>query len=142
MQERHHQTKEQSICVHIGLKNQKNTFCSSWDPEYFAEMDLISPPNAEAQSFTLTHKINKKTNITLFIYLLLWPDKKHRKKNMFKKTFILLTRLWSIYMLLPKSLYGNFWLLFWQVQSKERSHGPAVLTFSLLTESHIVILMV
>lgn len=29
------------------------TFCRSWEPEYFAEMDFISPPNAEAQSFTL-----------------------------------------------------------------------------------------
>lgn len=29
------------------------TFCSSWEPEYFAEMDFISPPKAEAHSFTL-----------------------------------------------------------------------------------------
>ncbi|MEQ2190117.1 hypothetical protein GOODEAATRI_032357 [Goodea atripinnis] len=28
----------------------------SWEPEYFAEMDFISPPNAEAQSFTLKQK--------------------------------------------------------------------------------------
>lgn len=30
-----------------------NTFCKSWDPEYFEAIDFISPPNAEAQSFTL-----------------------------------------------------------------------------------------
>jgi len=29
------------------------TFCRSWEPEYFAEMDFISPPKAEAHSFTL-----------------------------------------------------------------------------------------
>ncbi|TNN82369.1 hypothetical protein EYF80_007490 [Liparis tanakae] len=31
------------------------TFFSSlcWEPEYFAEMDFISPPKAEAHSFTL-----------------------------------------------------------------------------------------
>lgn len=29
------------------------TFCRSWEPEYLAAIDLISPPNAEAQSFTL-----------------------------------------------------------------------------------------
>lgn len=50
------------------------TFCSSWEPEYFAEMDFISPPNAEAHSFTLrtaraqtrnthTHTVNKNVCI-------------------------------------------------------------------------------
>lgn len=38
----------------------RNTFCSSWDPEYFAEMDLISPPNAEAHSLTLKKRRGKK----------------------------------------------------------------------------------
>lgn len=32
------------------------TFCNSWEPEYLAAMDLISPPNAEAQSFTLERR--------------------------------------------------------------------------------------
>lgn len=38
----------------------KYTFCSSWDPEYFADIDLISPPNAEAQSFTLRKERQKR----------------------------------------------------------------------------------
>lgn len=33
------------------------TFCSSCEPEYFAEIDFISPPNAEAHSFTLQVEI-------------------------------------------------------------------------------------
>lgn len=35
------------------------TFCRSWEPEYLAAIDLISPPNAEAQSFTLWRKKNE-----------------------------------------------------------------------------------
>lgn len=35
-------------CHHRNL-----TFCRSWEPEYFAAIDFISPPKAEAQSFTL-----------------------------------------------------------------------------------------
>lgn len=35
-------------CHHRNL-----TFCRSWEPEYLAAMDFISPPKAEAQSFTL-----------------------------------------------------------------------------------------
>lgn len=48
------------ICAHATLRNEKNTFCSSWDPEYFVDMDLISPPKADAQSFTLGHKQDKE----------------------------------------------------------------------------------
>lgn len=41
---------------HTQYRGNLSTFCSSWDPEYLAEMDLISPPKADAQSFTLEHK--------------------------------------------------------------------------------------
>lgn len=37
-----------AVCHHRNL-----TFCRSWEPEYLAAMDFISPPKAEAHSFTL-----------------------------------------------------------------------------------------
>jgi len=56
----------------------KLTFCSSWEPEYFAEMDFISPPNAEAHSFTLQtahmHTGNGARNENVSL------DKKKKKK--------------------------------------------------------------
>lgn len=39
--------------VNFQFKALMLTFWSSWDPEYLAEMDFISPPKAEAHSFTL-----------------------------------------------------------------------------------------
>jgi len=44
------------VCVNACVcvwERRGNTFCKSWDPEYFEAIDFISPPNAEAQSFTL-----------------------------------------------------------------------------------------
>lgn len=47
----------------ISVWHLKLTFCKSWEPEYFAEMDFISPPNAEAHSFTLqTNSTNLPIN--------------------------------------------------------------------------------
>lgn len=47
------------------------TFCNSWEPEYLAAMDFISPPNAEAQSFTLERRKlnNEEIHLTLRVHI-------------------------------------------------------------------------
>jgi hypothetical protein len=57
--------------MRLRLRKERDTFCSSWDPEYFAEIDLISPPNAEAHNFTL------ETNRT-FLYCYYTSSGEHR----------------------------------------------------------------
>lgn len=54
------------VCVNASVcerEKRGNTFCKSWDPEYFEAIDFISPPNAEAQSFTLLEKSLKLQHI-------------------------------------------------------------------------------